>query len=101
MWTIPIKIMPISMHVQNLIKFYKTVLKILSGNEIMRDGRNDSQPKSNITPTFSKGAINMRGWVTHFLKSMGSGIGNNSPEYRTKHVNIFARRNVIFSEHFV
>ena len=31
----------ISMHIQNLFKFYKVVLKILSGNEMMTDGRND------------------------------------------------------------
>ena len=28
------------MHIQNLVKFYKVVLKILSGNEMMADGRN-------------------------------------------------------------
>ena len=44
--------MSISMHLQNFVKFYKTVLKILSGNQIMTDGR--KQPKSNITSTFSK-----------------------------------------------
>ena len=30
----------ISMHIQNLVKFYKVVLKILSGNEMMTDGGN-------------------------------------------------------------
>ena len=29
----------ISMHIQNLDKFYKRFLKILSGNKIMTDGR--------------------------------------------------------------
>ena len=29
------------MHIQNLGKFYKVVLKILSGNEMMTDGQND------------------------------------------------------------
>ena len=47
-----------SMHIQNLVKFYKVVLKILSGNEIMTDGWNDGwndrQPKSNIAPHFFK-----------------------------------------------
>ena len=37
----------------NLVKFYKVLLKILSGNKIMTDGwmdgQNDRQPKSNIT----------------------------------------------------
>ena len=31
----------ISMHIQNLGKFYKVVLKLLSGNEMMTDGQND------------------------------------------------------------
>ena len=31
------------MHIQNLVKFYKVVLKILSGNEMMTDGQNDRQ----------------------------------------------------------
>ena len=31
----------ISMHIQNLGKFYKVVLKILSGNEMMTDAWND------------------------------------------------------------
>ena len=31
----------ILMHIQNLVKFYKVVLKILSGNEMMTDGQND------------------------------------------------------------
>ena len=31
--------MSISMHIQNLDKFYKKFLKILSGNEIMTDGQ--------------------------------------------------------------
>ena len=48
------KIMSISRHIQNLVKFYKTFLKILSGNQIMTDG----QPKSNIAPTFSKRGFN-------------------------------------------
>ena len=29
------------MHIQNLGKFYKVVLKKLSGNEMMADGQND------------------------------------------------------------
>ena len=29
------------MHIQNYVKFYKVALKILSGNEMMRDGQND------------------------------------------------------------
>ena len=40
------------MHMQNLVKFYKFVLKILGGNEIMNDGLNDGlndgQPKYSI-----------------------------------------------------
>ena len=44
------------MHMQNLVKFYKFVLKILSGNEIMmdglNDGPNDGQPKSSTAPHF-------------------------------------------------
>ena len=56
------------MHIQNLVRFYKVFLKILSGNKIMMDrrmdgmtdGRNDRQPKSNIAPTFSK-----RGYKKH------------------------------------
>ena len=31
----------IPMRIQNLVKFYKVVFKILSGNEMMTDGRND------------------------------------------------------------
>ena len=45
------------MHIQNLVRFYKVFLKILSGNKIMMDGRNNRQPKSNLAPTFSPGAI--------------------------------------------
>ena len=50
-------------HIQNLDKYYKRSLEILSGNEkIMTDGRtkertdgrNDRQPKSYIAPPFSK-----------------------------------------------
>ena len=48
--------MSFSMHKQNLIKFYKVVPKILSGNKIMTDwptdGQNERQPKSNIAPLF-------------------------------------------------
>ena len=33
------------------------------------------------------------GYPTHFLKSSGSVIRNNIPEYRTKQVILFARRN--------
>ena len=46
------------MHIQNLVKFYKVVLKILSGNEMMRDRQNDRQNdgmtvnQSNIAPLF-------------------------------------------------
>ena len=36
-------------------------------------------------------------YATHFFKSRGSVIRNLFLEYRTKHVNIFARRNVIFT----
>ena len=46
------------MHIQNLVRFYKIFLKILSGSKITRDRRtdgwNDRQPKSNIAPNFSK-----------------------------------------------
>ena len=44
------------MHIQKLVKFYKAVLKILSGNEMMRDRQNDRQNdgmtvnQSNIAP---------------------------------------------------
>ena len=44
------------MHIQKLVKFYKVVLKILSGNEMMRDRQNDRQNdgmtvnQSNIAP---------------------------------------------------
>ena len=56
--------MSISMHIQNLDKFDKIVLKILSGNEkIMMDEqtnkrtdeRNDRKPKSYIAPLFQSG----------------------------------------------
>ena len=58
--------MSIAMHIQNLLKFYIRVLKILSRNETMTDERmdeqtdeqNDRQPKSNIAPTFSKRGYN-------------------------------------------
>ena len=30
------------MHIQNLMKFYQFVLKILSGNEIVTDGMSDN-----------------------------------------------------------
>ena len=30
------------MHIQNLVKFYQFVLKILSGNEIMTEGMTDN-----------------------------------------------------------
>ena len=45
------------MHIQSLVKFYQFVLKILSGSEIMTDGRNDGLPKSTIAPLFQSGAI--------------------------------------------
>ena len=62
--------MSISMHIENLDKFYKRVLKILSENEkIMTDERtdgrtkerNDRQPKSYIAtpPLFQSGSIIM------------------------------------------
>ena len=35
--------MSISMHIQNLDKFYKRFLKILSSNEIMMDGQMNGQ----------------------------------------------------------
>ena len=66
--------MSISMHIQNLDKFYKRVLKILSGNEkIMTDewtngqGRNDRQPKSYIAPPFSK-----RGYYNEIRVNLGT-----------------------------
>ena len=31
------------MHIRNLVKFYKVVLKILSGNEMMTDGQKDDR----------------------------------------------------------
>ena len=63
--------MSVSMHIQNLDKFYKRVLKILCGNKKNYDKRtnerrnkrtngwNDRQPKSYLAPPFSKGAINI------------------------------------------
>ena len=33
--------MSIKMHIQNLIRFYKVFLKILSGNKIMTERQND------------------------------------------------------------
>ena len=53
------------MHIQNLVKFYKDVLKILSINEIMTEGRNDRQPKSNIAPHFFK----LGQYSPHFFKA--------------------------------
>ena len=48
--------------IQNLVKFYQFVLKILSGNENLTDRgmdeRNDGQPKSSIAPLFQSRAIN-------------------------------------------
>ena len=41
------------MHIQNLVKFYQFVLKIMSRNKILMDGMMDWQPKSSIAP-FSK-----------------------------------------------
>ena len=35
------KKMSISMHIQNSVKFYKVILKILIGNEMMTDRRNE------------------------------------------------------------
>ena len=67
--------MSISMHIQNLDKFYKRVLKILSGNkkimtkektEGKTNRRKDRQPKSNLAPPppsralFQSGALNIR-----------------------------------------
>ena len=46
------------MHIQNMVKFYQFVLKILSGNENLTDGRNDRESKSSIVPLFQSGAIN-------------------------------------------
>ena len=46
--------MSISMHIQNLDKFYKRFLKILSGNEIMTDERNDRHPKRGYNKTGSQ-----------------------------------------------
>ena len=42
-----------------------------------------------MPPTQSEGL----GYPTHFLKSRGSVIRNNFPEYRTKQATLFARRN--------
>ena len=40
----------VNINIQNLVKFYEFLLKMLSGNEIMtdwqNDGHNDEQPKS-------------------------------------------------------
>ena len=52
-----------SRHLQNLDKFFKRVLKILSGREKnmmdeRMDGRNDRQPKSYRPPPFSKWGYN-------------------------------------------
>ena len=53
--------MSILMHIQNLVRFYKEFLKILSGNKIMTDrhmdGQNDRQPKSNTAPNFFKAGL--------------------------------------------
>ena len=38
-------ILSISMHIQNLVKFYQLDLKILSRNQIMTETGNDGQPK--------------------------------------------------------
>ena len=51
-----------SRYIQNLDKFVKRVLKILSGREKnmmeeQMDGRNDRQPKSYRPPLFQNGAI--------------------------------------------
>ena len=58
-----------SMHIQNLIKFYKVVLKILSENKTMMDewadGQSDRQPKSYIAPTSSKKGYNNNHIFTH------------------------------------
>ena len=52
------------MHIQTLVKFYRCVLKILSGKQkydrrIDRttDGRNGGQPKSSIAQLFQNEAI--------------------------------------------
>ena len=36
-------------------------------------------------------------YPTHFLKSRGSVIGNNFPEYRTKQATLFARQNDFYA----
>ena len=55
------------MHTQNsLVKFYQFVLKILSGNEILMNGRNDGQPKSSKAPFYQSGPI-IRALSTNFL----------------------------------
>ena len=51
----------LSMHIQNLVKFYHFVLKILSRNEIVMDRWIDGQPKSSTAPLFQSGAIIMHG----------------------------------------
>ena len=41
------------MHIQNLVKFFQVVLKILSGNEIMMDRMTDN-PNPIYSPHFFK-----------------------------------------------
>ena len=60
--------MLISMHIQNLDKIYKRVLKILSGNKKnmtneQTDEQNDRQPKSYIAPLFSKWGYMTEEWT--------------------------------------
>ena len=61
--------MSISMHIQNLDKLYKSVLKILSRNKIMTDGRTDGMTDNPnySTPLFQTRAI---------MKVMSIGKGN-------------------------
>ena len=65
------------MCIQNLVKFCPLVLKILSGNEMVTELRNngmtEGQGKSNIAPLFHSGAIKMWGG-SGFLGGLG-GVG--------------------------
>ena len=48
------------MHIQDLVKFYPFVLKILSRNEIMMDGQMDLwNDRSSTAPLFQSRAINI------------------------------------------
>ena len=69
------------MHLQNLARFYKVFLKILSRNKIMTD----RQPKSNIAPTFSKRGYNEASLSAKFSKRGYNEASLSAKLYGMKH----------------